>query len=223
LFILDGIMAEMITALKVQKRRSDRINVFLEGEYAFSVPAIMAVELKVGQALSKDEAQSLQEKASQQDAYERALNQISRRPRSCREIERYLSKRGFDPTVIVTVIDRLVEKDYLNDRTFAELWVENRFEFRPRGARALRAELFQKGLTTSTIEAALENYDEREAALRAGKKAARRWQKSDEDEFHKRVSGYLTRRGFEYELVRKVVSRMWDETAASSNESEGSE
>jgi regulatory protein len=187
------------------------------------VPAKVATHLQLGQALSADDIQALQEEASLEDAYERALNQISRRPRSRQEIERYLARRSCDPAVIERVVDRLVAKDYLDDRAFAEIWVENRFEFRPRGARALRAELLMKGLNSSIIEDALQGYDEREAALRAGRKAARRWQRSEEDEFHKRLSGYLVRRGFDYELVREIVSRMWDENAAVSYESEGSE
>jgi regulatory protein len=216
-------MAEIITALNIQKRRSDRFNLFLDGEYAFSVPAAVAETLRIGQALSPDELQELQENVALQDAYERALGQISRRPRSSKEIERYLAKRDVDPFIIEEVIGRLEAKDYLDDRAFGKLWVENRFEFRPRGARALRAELYKKGLASSAIEAALEDFDEHEAALRAGRKAARRWKKSDEDEFHKRVGAYLARRGFDYDLIRKIVSRMWEETAASSNESEGSE
>jgi regulatory protein len=216
-------MAEIITALKIQKRRSDRYNLFLDGEYAFSVPAVLAETLSIGQNLDPDELQELQEKVALQDAYERALGQISRRPRSRKEIERYLVKRQVDPSIIEEVIDRLEIKDYLDDGAFAKLWVENRFEFRPRGARALRAELYKKGVASSAIELALNDFDEREAALRAGRKAARRWQSSDEDEFHKRVSAYLARRGFDYQLIKNIVSRMWEETAASSNESEGSE
>lgn len=221
--LLDGNMAEIITALKLQKRRSDRFNLFLDGEYAFSVPATVAETLRIGQTLDPEELRKLKEEVALQDAYERALGQISRRPRSRKEIERYLVKRQVDSVLIEEVIDRLEAKDYLDDGAFAKLWVENRFEFRPRGARALRAELYKKGLASSAIESALDDFDEHEAALRAGKKAARRWQKSDEDEFHKRVSAYLARRGFDYELIRRIVSRIWEETAASSNESEGSE
>ena len=114
--LLDGNMAEKITALKIQKRRSNRVNIFLEGEYAFSVPALIAAPLQLGQELSADEIRTLQEEAALEDGYERALNQLSRRPRSRQEIERYLERRSFDPPVIERIVDRLLDKDYLRSR-----------------------------------------------------------------------------------------------------------
>lgn len=209
-----------ITRLKVQAKNEDRVNVYLDGEFAFGMAKILAVGLQVGDRLSEAEIDQLQDKDAFEEARRRALRLIGRRPRSEQELRRYFKGRELPDALQTAVIDSLRQSGLVDDRAFAEKWVENRSEYRPRGAFALRQELKQKGVGRSEIEAALASFDEEEAAYKAGEEAARRYKDLSEREFRRKASGYLGRRGFPYGLISTVVDAMWQQIAAE-DESEG--
>lgn len=204
-------MLQKITALKVQKKRRDRVSVFLDGEYAFGLQAAAAAGLRVGQTLCAEEIEALQDQEEIEAAYERVLDYLSYRPRSCAETERYLRRRGVSPSATEAVIERLLGAGLLDDEAFAEYWVENREQFRPRGQRALRYELRQKGVRDAVIAAAIHDVDETESAYRAARARARRLEHLDYTAFRRRLGGFLNRRGFGYDTVKTTVDRLWKE------------
>ena len=107
--------------------------------------------------------------------------------------------------------ERLQEGKLVNDVDFANLWVENRSDFRPRGRRALRAELRQKGVNDQTIEETLIDIDEEELAYRAAVKKSRRYKELEWLDFRKKMNGFLARRGFNYSEITIVVEKVWNE------------
>jgi len=134
-------MAGTITALRFQKRNKYRVNVYIDGQFAFGLAAIEAARLRVGQTLSDDDVARLRMRDEVERAYERALNFLSYRPRSEAEVRRNLRKKNVEEEVVEEVTGRLTRAGLLNDQEFARYWVENRLQFNPRGARALRHEL----------------------------------------------------------------------------------
>ncbi len=200
-----------VTAIKAQQRRRDRANIYLDGEYAFSLQKILAAELVRDQQLTQEEIAELKARDLAERAYERSLRYLSYRPRSEQELRRYLENKDVEPDAIIQVIDRLKRMRLLDDAAFAEFWVENRDAFRPRGAWALRGELRQKGISSDLIEEALSDLDEEAAALRASERAVRRYARLDRETFLRRFMGYLQRRGFPYGLSRRIVEHRWAE------------
>ncbi len=204
-------MGGRITALKVQKRNRQRINVHIDGRYAFGLAAIEAMQLEVGQYLSAAEIAQLKERDQVEVAYDRALNFLSYRPRSVAEVRRRLSEKGFDEPTIDQVIARLSRAGLVDDEAFARYWIENRDTHRPRGSRALRYELRQKGLPDSVIDDLLTDYDEDAAAYRAAVLQVQRLtRKSDYDigALRSKLSAFLSRRGFSYDITRDTVDRL---------------
>jgi regulatory protein len=204
-------MAGTITALKLQKKNKERVNVYLDDRYAFSLAAIEAAKLRRGQLLSDQEIEELLERDSFQKAYARALRFLSYRPRSEAEVRRYLQGKKVSPTIEAEVVERLTAAGLLDDQAFASYWVENRESFNPRGRYALRHELYQKGLSEETIAAALEDIDEEESAHRALTSRARRMPPLDRRSFRKKLGSFLRRRGFSYEAISTALERMWQE------------
>jgi regulatory protein len=139
------------------------------------------------------------------------LHFLSYRVRSSQEVRRKLREKKFSDTAIEAVMERLERVGLLDDETFARFWVENRETFKPRGARALRYELRQKGVSDDDIEAVLADLDEEDSAYRAAQQRIRRYQQVDEATFRKRMGAYLSRRGFNYAIIRDVLDRIWDE------------
>jgi regulatory protein len=213
-FLLAGdnpTMAGTITALKLQKKNKERVNVHLDGRYAFSLAAIEAAKLKRGQLLSDQEIENLLERDSFQKAYNRALRFLSYRPRSKVEMHRYLQGKKVSPTIEAEVVERLTAAGLLDDRAFARYWVENRESFNPRGRYGLRYELRQKGLSEETIALALEDIDEEESAYRALISRAGRMPPLDRGAFRKKLGSFLRRRGFSYEAISAAIERTWQE------------
>lgn len=213
-------MAGVITALKPQPKNRDRVNVYLDGVYQFSISWVLAEGLRIGEAYSDQHIAELKQRDLEEVNYHRALRLISRRPRSEFELRTNFKQKQVPIEAQDNILDRLREVDLVDDWAFARTWVENRLTFRPRSSRMLRDELRKKGVPREAIEAALEDYDDERAAYQAAQKAARRWSGSDWDEFRHRVGAYLTRRGFVYSLITPVVKRVWRETTNYEDESE---
>ena len=206
-------MAGKITALKYQKKNPERVSVYLDGRFAFGLPAIVAAKLKPEQLLSDAEIEALQAEGDQEKAYNRALDYLSYRPRSCKEIDLYLQKRGLPEGQIEVVIERLERAGLLDDEAFARFWVENRERFRPRGLRALRYELRIKGVSGEIIDRALESVDAQESAYRSAERKARQLRDADRQTFYRKMIDFLSRRGFAYEVAREATDRRWAELA----------
>ncbi len=216
-------MAGKITALITQKRNKERVNVYIDGAFAFGLAMIEALKLRKGQFLDDDEIAHLKARDEVEVAHERALHFLSYRPRSIEEVRRRLREKQHGELVVETVVERLGRAGLLDDEAFARYWVENRKQFKPRSARALRYELRQRGVADTDIETALMDLDEEEAAYRAAQSRARRYTHSDEQAFRKKLGDYLTRCGFGYSIVRDVLDRMWAEKEAHAEASTTSE
>ena len=206
-------MANKITALKIQKRNKNRVSVYLDGEYAFGLTKIVAGWLKIGQELTNEKIEELKEKDNTEIALQKALNFLSCRPRSEDEVRKNLKKHGYQEEVIEDILERLRHGHLVDDTKFAEMWVENRSEFRPRGPRALRIELRQKGITEAVIDSVLENLDEEELAFRAASKQIRKYRTLEWPDYRKKMSGFLARRGFDYGIISIITKNVWEENS----------
>lgn len=88
---------------------------------------------------------------------EAALRFLEARHRSVAEVRRRLAQAGYREELVTAAIERLGVLGVLDDEAFAAQWVESRDRARPRGERALRQELRQKGVDTATIARTLED------------------------------------------------------------------
>jgi regulatory protein len=214
-------MAGKITRLEYQKRNPDRANIYIDDQFALGVPALEAAKLHVGQHLSDEDIAQLRARDGLQKAYERALRFLGYRARSRAEVQRNLQGAGLDEATIQAVLDRLAGEGYLNDAEFARFWVENREQFGPRGNQALRYELRRKGVDDKTAAEALANVDQVASAYRAGQPKAARLAAlaaNDPRSFREKLSSFLLRRGFTYEVVRTVVKQLVEELGGTTDQ-----
>lgn len=206
-----GIMKK-ITALEAQKKNPNRVNIHLDGEFAFALARITAAWLKVGDSLSDEKIAQLQGEDERERALQQALLLLSYRARSEKEIRQNLKKHEYSEAAIEHTLTRLRENRLANDNEFAQAWVENRSTFRPRSRRALTMELRQKGIDEETVKEAVSGVDEEALAYETARKRAPRLTVLEWGEFRKKLSEYLARRGFPYPVVTSVVARIWNET-----------
>jgi regulatory protein len=198
-----------ITRLEPQARQPDRVNVYLDGAFAFGLSLDVAARLRIGTVLDAADLERLRADEEYHRALDRALAQLGRRPRSRQELARYLGGKDVAPELAERVLARLGELGLVDDAAFAEWWVENRGRHRPRGAQALRQELWAKGIGRDEQAAALDGLDEDALALDVARAQAHRYARQPREVFERRLGGLLARRGFGHEAVRRAVAAAW--------------
>lgn len=207
----------IITALTAQQKDKNRVNVMVDGAYRFSLDIFQVGELgiKVGKDYSEEELQALEIESSFGKVYARALEYCMMRPHSAKEVKDYLYRKtrerrtktgemrpGVSTEVTTRVFDRLLEKGYVNDESFARYWVENRSQAKGVSRRKLQLELRAKGIEAGVIERQLTE------SVR-----------SDDDEIQKVIAKkqrlypdrqkfmqYLMRQGFSYDSITRALS-----------------
>lgn len=193
-------------------RRPGHVRVHVRDRQALDLPQVVAEDagLRAGDVVDDSLLEHLQRRALENDALERALRFLEARPRSEHEVRDRLARKGIPPAIIDTVIDRLRELALVNDVAFAEFWIENRARFNPRGARALKLELRQKGLNADRIGidvAAM--VDESEAAKDIARRNATRLTHLDYPTFRQKMWAFLARRGFDYDVMSSAIAEAW--------------
>jgi regulatory protein len=138
--------------------------------------------------------------------YAYGLRLLSYRGRSEREVAQRFRERGAEPDLAALVVERLRAGGLLDDQEFARAWVESRRRASPRGDRLLQQELARKGVARPEIESALSDESEPAALARAAAaKKARSLAGEPPPVFVRRLTDFLLRRGFEYDVVATVV------------------
>jgi regulatory protein len=213
-----------ISAIEPQKKNPQRVNIYLDGEFAFGLASIVAAWLKVGQVLDEARIAALQNEDEGEAVYQKALHFLSYRPRSSDEVRRNLTKREIAEPLVEATVERLRQAGLLNDAAFAQAWVENRAAFRPRSKSALRVELRRKGLDDEVIGSVLdEQVDEEALARQAARKYARRLAGLEWPDFRQKLGGFLARRGFSYATAAPIVSEVWKDLSQTADGGETSE
>jgi regulatory protein len=200
----------VVTALRVQERDKDRVSIFVDGEYAFSLPILAAAQLYKGQELSEAEQTELAREGTVDLARQQALRFLSYRPRSTAEVEAALLRKGHAEDVVAEAIARLQRGGLIDDEAFARFWVDNRTQFKARSAKALRYELRQKGVEKEVIDEAVEEVDDEAAAWAAVESKVGRWEALEQRDFEQKVIAHLGRRGFNFDVARRTARRAWN-------------
>lgn len=211
-----------ITKLTSGVRDQNRVNVFLDGRFAFSLDVTQVVEygVKVGQKVNDERLTELRKASEFGKLYQRTLEWTLTRPHSIREAQNYLRRRQFkrtqlnrqrakdekkplpeiDDEVAELVINRLIEKRYLNDEKFAEYYVENRYIRKGISQKRLRMEMMQKGVKPEIADAALAKIPRPEDEEMAKMIAKKRRKYNDFQ-----LVGYLVRQGFNFQKAKEAV------------------
>ena len=149
-----------------------------------------------------------------QEQFENYLNLAYRyltiRNRSEKEIRDYLTKKNAAEEVIEKIITSLKEKKFLNDEVFARAWILNRARLKPKGEMLLKMELRQKGIAEDIIAKVLSEVqeeipDELAQAKSLIIKKMERLKGATKEEMYSKVGGFLSRRGFRWEIVKKAI------------------
>jgi len=211
--LTDGV----ITAIRKQSKRKDRVSLFVDEEFALGVCTSVWLNsgLRKGDTVTAHQLRSLSEDEVLAVARSKALNFLSYRPRTLREISDRLVKYGYEESIRDSVVEWLRDRGYVDDRAFAEQFAEERSLRKGYGPRRVAADLARKGIDRETSNSVLDKlqvYAPEEIAPAAVAKAAQRWARlRNEEDPQKRKSKlvqYLQRRGFQYSVAVEILERV---------------
>lgn len=201
-----------VTALKVQKRDTTRVSLFLDGEFALGIHQDLVVkyDLHTGRTLTPDEQAQLEADERLIQAKQCALEYLAHKARTEGEVRDRLARDDYAPSVIEEVIERLHELSYLDDETYAHDFVKARFANKSYGPHRLRRELRERGVDAAFIEDALAQLADTVDFQNEARALAEKYWHRVADESHpikqaKKLEGYLVRRGYASSTARTAV------------------
>ena len=137
-----------------------------------------------------------------------AIRHLARKPRTEAEVRNHL-RRKFPQDIAEQVVADLRDRSLIDDAEFARLWTESRLRAKPRSAWLVKRELLNKGIRRDIADDAVSDCDDAENAYRAASEYSRRLSGADYETFHRRLYGYMGRRGFSASISRSVISSLW--------------
>src|SRR6266498_5520981 len=113
-----------ITAIKAQVRNPERVSIYVDGKYSFSLTQSQLLEhrLHSGLEVAEEELTKLKYASDYGKILERVMNFIMIRPRSAREVRDYLWRKEAEPELAASVMRYLRDRVYLDDAKFAKSW-----------------------------------------------------------------------------------------------------
>ncbi|HHS13635.1 MAG TPA: regulatory protein RecX [bacterium] len=199
-----------VTAVK-RSRNSRRCQVYLDGIFAFEVSDTVRSQFGIqeGESLNEVLIRDIKRTEKLTEAKEKALRLLKYRPRSVREITTRLKQEGYSEPVTARVTEDLVRVGLLDDESFAASYAHNRLMQHPIGRRLLAHELRRRGIDEEVIvrigETVYQAMPEKDLA---GRLIARRARKPMNPKEMKRLTDFLIRRGFEWEIVSPLIEEL---------------
>ena len=209
-------MKKSITKIEVQKRRSNRRSIFLDGDFFCGVDeeVIARLGLRKGVEVHEEEIARIILTEEKLKAKRYALNLLSYRMRSRHELASRLRQKGFDKDTVDELADDLEDVGLIDDLEFAKSWIRTRMELNPRSFYAIGRELQKKGVKKEIARQAEDElrgeFDEKEIALSLGKKRLASIKGLEARVLKRRLLAYLSRRGFSYEISKWVIEHLKD-------------
>jgi regulatory protein len=210
-----------ITGIEPQKRRSGRYSVYVDNEFFLGVDSdvLVALGLAVGQKVDRKLLDRIVTEETVRKAKAYAYNLLSYRQRTEKELRDKLASKGYNDAVIDTVVSDFVRSGLIDDKAFADAWMQWRTESKPAGKRLIKWELKRKGVAADVVDdtiSRLQPEDERISALNAARRRLERLQYKEREAARESIIGFLRRRGFDWEVILDVINTLADEGCWSS-------
>ncbi len=215
-----------ITKMTAGVKYPERVNIFLDGQFAFSLDLAQVVDykLKIGQTIEAARRAELERAAEFNRYYQLALQKALGRPHSEAEMRRYLNKKtrtsykmirrpsgeyhkktlpGMHPDLVELILDRLKAKNYLSDARFVEFLAGSRKVAKGVSRRRLEQELRQKGVDPAAAAELLAAHDEAAALEQLLTSKAAKYAGQPEKLFR-----YLVAQGFNYSDIKAALGSL---------------
>ncbi|MCE5220674.1 MAG: recombination regulator RecX [Clostridium sp.] len=202
-----------ITKIEIQKRNKERVNLFLDGEYAFSLSAELVYKegLKTNDEIDSEKLKILVEHENLIRCKNSALRIIEKSYKTEKEVRDKLILKGYEDNSINKSIEFLKEYNFINDSNYTKAFIHDKLN--SQGSQKIKYKLIQKGISKEIIAEELSNLDkgnEKNVAFNIAKKKLDIIKKKENDNY--KVSGklyrYLISKGYGYDVTNEIVKEI---------------
>lgn len=196
-----------ITDMQIQKRNKTRANIYLDGEFAFALEmlTVMKLGLKIGKEVDTQTIKAAVFDSEVSVAFGKAVDYLARAMKTTKQLEDYLTKKGYAEDVVEKVIDKLKGYKYLDDETYAKLYAEQSKSHK--GERRIKQELLNKGISRQQVEDQVQ-IDTQEQIDSAETLALKYLKNKDRDiKTMQKLQRFLLYRGFDFDVVNTIVRK----------------
>ncbi len=198
----------IITEIKVQEKRKNRCNVYIDNEFSFGISNENAIKnhLKKDMVLTEQDIERIKNTDEYENALSKAVNFISKTLKTKMQVVNYLRNKGFEDEIVFRVVDKLKEYKYIDDIEYAKKYLE--FSSKKQGEKLSNYKLMAKGIKKEDIEKA-NNESEIVYAVACEnvlEKYLRNKEKTKENII--KAQRYLLGKGFSYEDIESAISKI---------------
>ncbi|MBH0231121.1 recombination regulator RecX [Halobacillus yeomjeoni] len=206
-----------LTKITTQKKHKNRYNIFLDrgqGEaYGFSVDEDVLIKYRLQKNMELDDAtiEALIQTDTLHKSYTLAINYLSYRMRSEKEIRDYLNEKEVDSEHIDEIVKRLYDEKFLDDQEFANSLVRTRIMTSSKGPLLLKKELLEKGVSAQQAEEALTHFSFDKQYEKARKFAEKKLKNGGKKSFRQQLQNLqqtLMQKGYGGEIIQEVIANL---------------
>lgn len=202
-----------ITNIEEQKRNKERVNVYVDNDYAFSLSKEVLVKekIKVNDIIDMEKMHRISKEDNFMKCKSAALRIIERTIKTEKEIREKLVSKEYDEEAINRSIDFLKEYNFLNDENYARMYVRDKSK--GQGKNKIKYSLIRKGLDEETILEELSKIDEEEEENIAYEMALKKYnvikkRESDDYKLSPKLYRFLISKGYGYDVASRVIKRI---------------
>jgi regulatory protein len=207
-----------ITKIERQKKNPRRKNIYADGEYIIGISdeTLVKAGLRTGDEIGEDRLKSLLQEEETSGAKRIALRFLAHRPRTVKEVRDKLRENEFSEADISRTLEALTRSGLVNDTEFARMYVRDALAMKSMGKALLRRKLLllgvDKTIVQEVVNESFEGVDERSAAVDAGRRFLQKStairEVSDKIRLRNRLSNFLARRGYSWEIISQVTRQL---------------
>ncbi len=202
-----------ITSIEKQKNNENRYSIFIDKKYAFGLDASICYKHKLEVDMEIDE--QLINKILKTEEKDKALNYamylLSKKDRTKKEMHDKLKDKGFDEDIILYILEKLSEYNWINDEVYCKKYINDKTKFSKYGANKIKLKLYSKGVDKEIISKEIINIDhnlEFENALAFAQKKLCSIKEMDKYKIKAKLSSHLMTKGYSYDTIKKVFSKL---------------
>jgi regulatory protein len=198
----------MITSVKRNKKNKDRLSVFVDDEFAFSISEddYLSLNLYEKSEIAEETIEYIKNTVNFNEAKARAVRYLSLQIRTEKEVRDKLESEGYNRECISRVIDELKAIGYINNELYAQKYVYDRSKLSPMSKRMMKLKLMSKGIPEETADEVLADWkaEDTDVARNLVRKKFGKYDLKDE-KIIKKAYRFLAHRGFNRDTIREVL------------------
>lgn len=203
----------IITKIEVGKRNKERVNIYIDEEFAFSLSAEIVYKENLAPKQTVDVEKLI--KLAKEDEFMKcknsALRIVERSYKTEKEVQTKLLAKEYSKESIDRTMEFLREYRLIDDQSYVKMYVKDKL--RSQGKNKIKYNLKRKGICDELINAELSNIDNeesRDGAVILAEKKYRELQRRESDKYKisQKLYRFLISKGYNYDLASQVMKEV---------------